>query len=236
MLESVRDSQVPIWDLLGRDDPKAPSLVEALDLNCMLVRERRALGDMAEELGETESAVRWRRRADELSARINAAMWDPQTRFYYNVDRATNGFTVTTPAGATLDLGDIRCGELSLLLSISADPGVPLPDIGGVDTPQESNGLVIELAHVRHRLVRAEALADVVGPLGQRFVGRDFLQRAQRLEMPYLLETVGGGRAHPLEGGWESYSPDDEKLGSPMNYIWGSILARVILDLQEEGR
>ena len=35
---------------------------------------------------------------------------------------------------------------------------------------------------------------------------------------------------------WESYSPDDEKLGSPMNYIWGSILARVILDLQEEGR
>ena len=35
---------------------------------------------------------------------------------------------------------------------------------------------------------------------------------------------------------WESYSPDDDALGSPMNYIWDSILARVIVDLQEDER
>ncbi len=39
VLESVRDSLVPIWDLLGKDDPKAPSLVEALDLSVMVVQE-----------------------------------------------------------------------------------------------------------------------------------------------------------------------------------------------------
>ena len=33
---------------------------------------------------------------------------------------------------------------------------------------------------------------------------------------------------------WESYSPDEEKLGSPMNYIWDSILARVVVDLENE--
>ena len=117
VLESVRDSQVPIWDLLGKDDPTAPSLVDAVDLNSMLVREMQALGDIAQELGESASAARWRERADALAARINATMWDPETRFYYNVDRATNGFTVKTPTGATLDLrarrssASCRCGR-----------------------------------------------------------------------------------------------------------------------------
>jgi neutral trehalase len=30
---------------------------------------------------------------------------------------------------------------------------------------------------------------------------------------------------------WESYSPDEVKLASPQNYIWDSILARVLIDL-----
>ena len=43
--------------------------------------------------------------------------------------------------------------------------------------------------------------------------------------------TTQLGRNHRF---WESYSPDDEALGSPMNYIWDSILARVIVDLEGE--
>ena len=245
VLESVRDSQVPIWDLLGRDDPKAPSLVEALDLNCMLVRERRALGDMAEELGETESAVRWRRRADELSARINAAMWDPQTRFYYNVDRATNGFTVTTPAGATLDL---RRKEIIGFLPLWA----------GVATVEQARALVEHLtspAEFWRRFGVPTLAAD--DPAYEPRVTRccqwngavwlewnylvfDGLRRyGYRREARELGERMIEAAAAQLRRNhrfWESYSPDDEKLGSPMNYIWGSILARVILDLQEEGR
>ena len=30
---------------------------------------------------------------------------------------------------------------------------------------------------------------------------------------------------------WESYSPDEVKLASPQSYIWDSILARVLIDL-----
>lgn len=35
---------------------------------------------------------------------------------------------------------------------------------------------------------------------------------------------------------WESYSPDGETLASPKNYIWDSILALLILDLQDDQR
>ena len=29
---------------------------------------------------------------------------------------------------------------------------------------------------------------------------------------------------------WESYSPDNEVLNSPSNYIWDSIMARVLIE------
>jgi hypothetical protein len=244
VLESVRDSQVPIWDLLGRDDPQAPSLVEALDLNCMLVREMRALGDMAQELREADSAARWRQRAEALSARINAAMWDPQTRFYYNVDRATNGFTAKGPSGSTLDL---RRKEIIGFLPLWA----------GVATADQARALVEHLtnpAEFWRRFGVPTLAAD--DPAYQPHVTRCCQWNgAVWLEWNYLvfdgLRRYGYRREARELGGrmieaaatqlrrnhrfWESYSPDEETIGSPMNYIWDSSLARVIVDMQEDG-
>jgi glycogen debranching enzyme len=34
---------------------------------------------------------------------------------------------------------------------------------------------------------------------------------------------------------WESYSPDNEVLNCPSNYIWDAIIARVLIDLDKTG-
>ena len=48
---------------------------------------------------------------------------------------------------------------------------------------------------------------------------------------PARLEMPVGRRLVAI-----SPHPDDETLGSPMNYIWDSILARVIADLEDDRR
>ncbi len=67
VLESVRDSQVPIWDLLGKDDPTAPSLVEALDLNSMLAaaRGRARREDQRDDVGPRHALLLQRRPRDQ---------------------------------------------------------------------------------------------------------------------------------------------------------------------------
>ena len=55
----------------------------------------------------------------------------------------------------------------------------------------------LRLHHVGDRLIRVEPLADVVGPLLNRLVGRHLLERAHRRQVLDLLELVRGRPAHP---------------------------------------
>jgi hypothetical protein len=240
VLECVRDSLVPIWDLLGRDDPSAPSLVEALDLNAMVVREMRALADAAAELGRPDDASGWRGRAEKLAARINETMWDPQTRFYYNVDRATNTFTVKTPRGPL----DLRRMEIIGFLPLWA----------GIAPPDRAQALVAHLTNPA-RFWRRYGVPTLAAddPGFEPFVRRccqwngavwlewnylvfDGLRRAGfRREARELGAKMIDAAVTQLERNhrfWESYSPDHLVLESPKNYIWDSILARLVVDLE----
>ena len=240
VLESVRDSMVPIWDQLGKDDPSAPSLVEALDLNAMVVREMRALAESAGELGLAEDAARWRARADTLAAKINETMWDPETRFYYNVDRATNGFTVKTAKGPL----DLRRMEIIGFLPLWA----------GIAPPDRAAALVSHLTNPAKFWRRFGVPTLAADDAGYEPVIRRCCQwnGAVWLEWNYLvfdgLRRAGFQREARELGAkmidaavlqlernhrfWESYSPDHEELASPQNYIWDSILARVVIDLE----
>jgi hypothetical protein len=240
VLECVRDSLVPIWDQLGKDDPSAPSLVEALDLNAMVVREMRALADGALELGLADEAARWRTRADALAAKINETMWDPETRFYYNVDRATNTFRVKTPKGPL----DLRRMEIIGFLPLWAD----------IAPPDRAGALVAHLTNPAKFWRRFGVPTLAADDPGFEAVITRCCQwnGAVWLEWNYLvfdgLRRAGFAREARALGGrmidaaafqlernhrfWESYSPDHEELASPKNYIWDSILARVVIDLE----
>jgi hypothetical protein len=236
VLESVRDSQVPIWDLLGENDPKAPSLVEALDLSVMVVQEMRSLSEMAAELGRKDESAAWTKRSDELARLVEETMWDEATGFYYNVDRDTNAFL--TRGGLDLRRQEI-IGFLPLwagvasrerasnLVSKLTDPkkfwrrfGVPTlaADDPGFE-PQirgccQWNGAVwLEWNYLVFCGLRRYGYEDVARELGERMVGAAATQLS---------------RNHRF---WESYSPDEVKLASPQSYIWNSILARVLIDM-----
>jgi hypothetical protein len=235
VLESVRDSLVPIWDLLGKDDPKAPSLVEALDLSVMVAKELRALSFMAEELGRSEESARWTKRADELSRLVEETMWDESTGFYYNVDRDTNSF-----ARGELDL---RRQEIIGFLPLWA----------GVASPARAKTLVEKLTDPKkfwRRFGVPTLAADDPGFESQirrccQWNGAVWLEwnylvfsGLRRYGYEELARELGGrmveaaatqlSRNHRF---WESYSPDEVKLASPQSYIWDSILARVLIDL-----
>jgi Mannosylglycerate hydrolase MGH1-like glycoside hydrolase domain len=236
VLESVRDSLVPIWKLLGGNDPKAPSRVEALDLNAMVVMEMRSLAGMARELGRSDEGARWEDRATGLSRLVERTMWDEETGFYYNVDRDTNRFV-------TGDGLDLRREEIIGFLPLWA----------GIASREHAEALVSKLTDPKkfwRRFGVPTLSADDPGyePLVKRCCQWN---GAVWLEWDYLvfsgLERYGYhdvarelGEKMVLAAGtqlrrnhrfWESYSPDEVKLASPRNYIWNSILARVLLDL-----
>ena len=234
VLESVRDSLVPIWDLLAKDDPRAPSLVEALDLNAMVVKEMRALGRMAKALGRESD---WDVRASELAALVNRTMWDDATGFYYNVDRDTNAFV--TPGGL-----DLRRQEIIGFLPMWA----------GIATKERAEVLVRSLTDEKkfwRRFGVPTLAADDPGyqPLVTRccqwngavwlewnylvFRGlRDYGYDAEARDLGSRMVEAAATQLQRNHRFWESYSPDEVKLGSPRNYIWNSILARVLIDLE----
>ena len=88
VLESVRDALVAIWDEVGW-----PANFEALDLNCMLVAEAKALEKMALDLGLDEEAGKWRNDWEQRSRLINETFWDEETGFYYHVDMQDHDFS-----------------------------------------------------------------------------------------------------------------------------------------------
>jgi glycogen debranching enzyme len=236
VLESVRDSEVPIWRLLGGDDPSAPSRVEALDLSAMVVREMRALSEMAEELGNLDESSSWAARAERLSGLIEDTMWDEETGFYYNVDRETHRFV--TPEGVDLRrqeiigflplwAGTASPARAEILVSRLTDPkkfwrpfGVPTLSADDPDFEPlvkrccQWNGAVwLEWDYLVFDGLARYGYEDVRRELGKRMLKAASTQLS---------------RNHRF---WESYSPDEVKLASPQSYIWNSVLARVLIDL-----
>jgi hypothetical protein len=61
---------------------------------------------------------------------------------------------------------------------------------------------------------------------GLRQYGYDTIARALAAKMMLAVKTQLA-KNHNF---WESYSPDNEVLNSPPNYIWDAIIARVLID------
>ena len=90
ILECLRDSHNVVFQVVLGGDYEQISSLEALDLNCFLVREAEALAYMATELGLKEDARKWESKAERRKALINQVFWDPETSFYYHADMETN--------------------------------------------------------------------------------------------------------------------------------------------------
>jgi len=239
VLECVRDEFGVIWQLFGHT-PESPKRVKALDLMAMMVKETRALAKMAEALGKSAEARAWNQRADRLAELVRTRMWDEQDGFFYHLARDTGTFQ--TKDGVSLKRKEI-IGFLPLW--------------AGIATKAQAARLVEHLTNPERfwRRFGVPTLAaddpyydayvtqccqwnGAVWLLWDYMVFRGLLDYGYRKQAEELAQRLLEGVIFQLKANhrfWESYSPDYTQLNSPKNYIWDTIIARMMIDLYGPG-
>ncbi len=229
VLESVRDAQVAVWDEVGW-----PSNFEGMDLNCMLVQEAKSLAAMAKELGLEKQARSWEKDAAARQQKINDLMWDPETGFYYNIDKKDNDFTFKTP-------NDLKREEIIGFLPLWA----------GVASKEQADILVKKLADStkfwrKYGVPSLSADDSYYNPKGYWngpvWVEWDFLIEHGLLQYGYkdlakeMVNRVAVNMIDELKKNhqlWEFYSPDDQWAGYHRQYIWAGIINRMMMDVMK---
>lgn len=126
----------PLWD--------EGMPVESPDLNTYLCMQQAALANIAEVIGERESAIQWRQRADEIAQRMLNQMWDEEAGLFWathlgrriNVRTLFNFFPLLT--------GRMPPGVTSRLVATLVDPEqfwtpYPLPSVALRDPKFDPN-------------------------------------------------------------------------------------------------
>jgi len=239
LIENVRDwynviFQVSKERFLDIDKEDISDELECLDLSLMVLKELRSLSSMAALLHLQDEQTRWDSLALTLQHLINERFWDNETEFFYHVDKTTHEFRFMSR--------DLKHQEIIGFLPLWA---------GAVDSVKAAV-LVKHLTDTtrfwrKYGIPTLSALDDWYspdvdycckwnGPVwllwnymvfdGLRQYGYDTIARALAAKMMLAVKTQLA-KNHNF---WESYSPDNEVLNSPPNYIWDAIIARVLID------
>jgi len=238
IIENVRDGWNVVFQLFseGTDEGRDISHeLDVLDLTCEVANEMHYLGLMAKELGDTAGVREWREKFARVAGLINRTMWDPQDGFYYNVSKEDNSFVFE---GASLKRKEL-IGFLPLWARVA--------------TKEQARRLVTHLTNTQSfwRRYGVPTLAaddphytpfvdgccrwngavwllwDYMVMRGLSNYGYTDLARKVGEKMMLAVST----QLSLNHRYWESYSPDFPVQESPSNYIWDSIMARVLIDM-----
>ncbi len=226
VLESVRDGQAAVWDQVGW-----PSDFECLDLNCMLVSEAKSLAFMAEALGYQQESTYWNEEAENRKDSINKYMWDEQTGFYYNIDKADNDFTYSMP-------NDLKRKEIIGFLPLWA--GVADSQVAAILVSHLKNPDEFDRTYGVPALSADDPYYNDRGYWnGPVWVQWNYLIFRGLLKYGYFEEAGGVmnkvlanmiNRLKEDHWFWELYSPDQNWSGWNKTYIWAGIAARMLID------
>lgn len=229
VLECVRDGLVAVWDKVGW-----PSNFEALDLNCMLVQEEKALSAMALELGLSSEANTWKQKGSERAKKINDTMWDEETGFYYHVDKKNHSFTFK-------ENNDLKREEIIGFLPLWA----------GVADQRQAQKLMQKLTDPKKfwRTYGVPSLAaddPYYNPKGywngpvwvewNYLILRGLLGYGYTAEAKELVQRVSATMIAHLKKDhtfWELYSPDEQWAGHNKTYIWAGLISRMLIDVAQ---
>lgn len=230
VLESVRDADVALWENVGW-----PSNFESPDLNSMLVREAEALAHMAETLGDSSGAKRWRQEARSRTDAIQETFWDEETGFFYHVDRQDHDFTFDEPgdlkrreitgliplwAGTATEAQARRLVEQHLTDSTSFWRPYGVPSLAADDPFYDPQGYWNGPVWVEWQFLLVRGLQNY----GYHDEARELADRVFENVIHHLK------RSHTF---WEFYSPDTHWAGHHQTYIWTGLVARMVMDLRE---
>jgi glycogen debranching enzyme len=180
-----------------------------LDISAEMVMFARQMAEIGSILGKKDQAQRFSREADALAALINSKMWDPETRFYYDLTKSGERAPVKTIAA-----------YWTLLAKVASD--------------EQAQALMEELKnpHTFGRLHRVPTLsADAPGYVGEggywrgavwvptdTMVIRGLEQYGNRpLAREIALEHLRAVADVFADTGtiWENYAPDAKAPGKP---------------------
>lgn len=239
LIENVRDwynvvFQVSKERFLDVDKEDISDELECLDLSTMVVKEMRSLSKMAEVLDKPEESKQWTQKADDLSTLIHERMWEDSMQFYFNVNREDHGFWFMDR--------DLRREEVIGFLPLwseSASPEIAEKLVQKLVNPDKfwrKNGVPTVAADDEWYSAYVDYCCKWNGPVWLLW---DYMVFDGLLNYGYtdiaaelknrLVQTVNTqlSRNHNF---WESFSPDNEVLDSPANYIWDTIMAKMLID------
>jgi hypothetical protein len=239
IIENVRDwynavFQVSAERFLDIDKEDISDELECLDLTLMVLKEIRSLAAIAIELGNKSEANDYLKKAENLSELINERMWDTETQFFYSINKQDHSFRFLTR--------DLRRQEIIGFLPLWAEAVDSVRALKLVEVLLDTNkfwrryGIPTLSADDEWYSPNVDYCCKWNGPVwllwnymvfqGLKLYG--FHEIADQVADKMLLAvTTQLKKNHNF---WESYSPDNEAINSPSNYIWDSIIARVLID------
>jgi hypothetical protein len=239
IIENVRDwynavFQVSAERYLDIDKEDISDELECLDLTLMVIREERALARMAEILGKKSEQSKWENRAEKTSALVNERMWDDSSGFYYSINKNDHSFMFMTR--------DLRRQEIIGFLPLWAGVATKERADRLVETLMDSTkfwrkyGVPTLSARDPWYSPNVDYCCKWNGPVWMLwdYMVYDGLKKYGYSEIADLLASrmvrAAETQLSKNHAFWESYSPDNEVLNCPSNYIWDAILARLLIE------
>lgn len=239
IIENVRDwynavFQVSAERYLNVDKEDISDELECLDLTLMMIKEMRSLSSIAFELDLKDESIEWREKADSASKLVNERMWDDSSNFYYSINKIDHSFQFMTR--------DLRRMEIIGFLALWAE-------VAPVERAEELVKHLLNPEKFWRKYGVPTLSADDPwftpyvdycckwnGPvwLLWDYMVLDGLKKygyndiAEQLADKMLLAVIAQLKKN--HNFWESYSPDNEVLNCPANYIWDSIIAKVLIE------
>lgn len=238
IIENVRDGWNVVFQLFsdGADEGRDISReLDALDLTTQVANEMYYLKKMAEELGLSEDARKWNKKYNHTRDLINQYMWDDKDGFYYHVDMRDNDFIFE---GRSLKRKEI-IGLLTLWARIPDHDRAKalVREMKNENSFWRRYGVPTLAANDPHYTPFVDGCCRWNGPIwllwdymllnGLQNYG--FNKEAKQLADKMMLAVQTQLKCNHRF--WESYSPDYPVLECPSNYIWDSIMARVLIDV-----
>ncbi|MCX6278597.1 MAG: trehalase family glycosidase [Bacteroidetes bacterium] len=239
IIENVRDwynavFQVSAERYLDVDKEDISDELECLDLTLMMIKEARSLSKMAGFLGKDEEKQKWLSFAEKTSKLVNERMWDDSTGFYYSINKKDHSFSFMTR--------DLKRQEIIGFLALWAEAA-----------PKDRAARLVRTLTDTTKFWRKYGVPTLSaldpwyspyvdycckwnGPVwllwdymvydGLKLYGYNEQARQLSRKMTDAV-TVQLSKNHNY---WESYSPDNEVLNSPPNYIWDAIMAKLLIE------
>ncbi len=238
IIENVRDGWNVVFQLFSNGEDEGRDIsheLDVLDLTSEAANEMRALASMAKELKDDAGAREWNGKFRRTADLVNRYMWDPKDGFYYNIAMSDHSFAFE---GQSLKRKEL-IGFLPMWAHVATKEHAARLVRHLTDTKSfwRTFGIPTLAADDPHYTPFVDGCCRWNGPVwllwnymvyqGLRNYG--YHDVADKVGKKMLLAVSTQLRInHHL---WESYSPDYPVQESPSNYIWDSIMAKLLIDM-----